>query len=31
MVSKEERDEMRAAFGNGQTVVDLLSGDRYKL
>lgn len=30
-LSKEERDEMRAAFGNGQTVVDLLSGDRYRL
>ena len=27
--SQEELDEMRAAFGEGQTVVNILTGERY--
>ena len=29
--SAEERNEMRAAFGEGQTVVNILTGERYSL
>ncbi|MCI6064009.1 hypothetical protein MR818_01230, partial [bacterium] len=29
--SQEELDEMRAAFGEGQTVVNILTGERYSL
>ena len=30
-VSAEELNEMRAAFGEGQTVVNILTGERYSL
>ena len=29
--SEEEKNEMRAAFGKGQTVVNILTGERIKL
>ena len=29
--SEEEKNEMRAAFGKGQTVVNILTGERYSL
>ena len=29
--SQEELDEMRAAFGEGQTVVNILTGERFSL
>ena len=29
--SHEELDEMRAAFGKGQTVVNILTGERYSI
>ena len=29
--TEEEKDEMRAAFGKGQTVVNILTGDRINL
>ena len=30
-VNEEEKNEMRAAFGKGQTVVDILTGERITL
>ena len=30
-VTEEERTEMRAAFGTGATVVDIISGKRIRL